>query len=84
MSELTKEEAAWLRKLQKCLDVCPSERLGFATTGDPSVMVFDRTKEREIYAIMDAGKGDFMPVAEDLDAELFLLRFPASVHSTAW
>lgn len=42
MSNLTKEELAWVKKLQKVLDNCPSDRLGFYTTGDDYVTIYDK------------------------------------------
>lgn len=44
MSKLTKEEVAWIKKLQNLLDHCPSDRFGFYTIGDPWVGIYDRKK----------------------------------------
>lgn len=50
---LTKEEAAWIKKLEKVLKACPSNRLGLITIGDPSLTVFDdeyaRAHDMEIH-----------------------------------
>lgn len=44
MSNLTKEELSWIKKLQKVLDSCPSDRLGFYTIGDDWIGMYDRKK----------------------------------------
>ena len=42
MTEFTKEENRWVRRIQKALNECPSDRLGFYTTGDKDVTIFDK------------------------------------------
>lgn len=42
MSVLTKEELKWIKKVQKALNECPSDRFGFYTTGDNYVTIYDR------------------------------------------
>lgn len=37
MATLTKEEKAWVKKLNALLANCPSNRIAFATIGDRSV-----------------------------------------------
>lgn len=71
---MTKEEKAWVRKVQKLLDQCPP-RLGFFTIGDPDLIVFDRDKEH----LFDDTK-DFPGEVEDHDAHLTRLGFPCPVH----
>lgn len=80
---LTKDEAQWISKLQKLLSKPPSDRLGFYTTGDPTVTIYDRSKDDEIDAEHDAGGGEFGNAVERCDAWLSHLEFPASVHSTS-
>ncbi len=80
MSNLSKEERAWLKKLQNLLDACPSSRLGFYTTGDPVVTVYDYDKETEIN---DIHNGEFANAVDECDARLGELIFPNFVHSTA-
>lgn len=36
---LTKEEKAWVKKLNKHLETCPSDRMRFFATGDRSVYI---------------------------------------------
>lgn len=79
---LTKAEAAWIAKIQKLLDSPPSDRLGFYTTGDPEVTIYDRSLEDDINAEHDAG-GEFCNAVDSCDARLGELRFPAQVHSTS-
>lgn len=42
MQLLTKPEAKWVKKLQKVLDECPSDRIGFYTIGDPVICLYSR------------------------------------------
>lgn len=38
---LTKAEKAWVKKLNKVLAECPSDRLTFYAGGDPQIMIVD-------------------------------------------
>ena len=40
-TKITAEERKWLRKVQKVIDECPSNRLGFFTTGDNNIVMYD-------------------------------------------
>lgn len=80
---LTKEETVWLKKLQKLLDNPPSDRMGFYTTGDPTVTVYDHTWETSIHRLMDNGNYEFGNAVDAYDARLGELKFPNCVHSTA-
>lgn len=84
MSKLTKKELAWIKKVQKVLDECPSERLGFYTIGDRDVFLYDLSKENEVSEWMNKNKGDFCWATKALDADFFTsIDFPAPVESTA-
>ena len=83
MSKSTKEEKSWLRKMQNLLDKCPSKRLGFFTTGDPEVTVYDCGREAEINENLDINRCEFANSVENVGAGLGSLRFPNQVHSTA-
>lgn len=86
MAKLTKKELAWIEKVQKVLDECPSERIGFYTVGDPMVFLYDRRKEHDIWKFMNTGRNrdDFGPAAIKLGADFgYYLTFPAPVESTA-
>ncbi|MBG5926100.1 hypothetical protein [Providencia rettgeri] len=84
MAKLTKKELAWIEKVQRVLDECPSERLGFYTTGDPMVWIYDRSKEPEVSEWMNKNKGDFCLATKAMDADFFTyIDFPAPVESTA-
>lgn len=84
MSELTQAEKKWVRDVQKVLDRCPSERIGFYTVGDSEVSLFDRAKETQITARQDRSGMDFGPAATVVNAQFdHALRFPSNVHSTA-
>lgn len=81
---MTDAERKWVKKLQKVLNECPSERIGFYTTGDRSVTVYDRSKEEDINADLDSGRAGEFGCSVDLnDAYFEVLNFPAPVHSTA-
>lgn len=80
---LTKAEAMWIAKIQRLLDNPPSKRLGFYTTGDCDLTIYDGSKEDEIVAEHDAGGGEFGSAVDRCDARLWALHFPASVHSTS-
>ena len=83
MSALTPEEAKWLKRLQKVLNECPSDRIGFYTTGDPCLAVYDRTKEQQINEAHDEHGVEFCGAVAMMDADFTTLDFPAHVHSTA-
>ncbi|KJT59166.1 hypothetical protein SEEH3343_07182, partial [Salmonella enterica subsp. enterica serovar Heidelberg str. RI-11-013343] len=53
MATLTKQEKAWVKKLNKLLAECPSNRIAFATTGDCEVSLFDVTRYDEIFDEVD-------------------------------
>lgn len=85
MSELTKEEAAWIKKVQRVLNSCPSDRLGFYTIGDKDVQVYDKEKSVDIDKLYDdnRGKTDFCMCVSDAEAYLGCVTFPSLVESTA-
>lgn len=81
---LTDAESKWLKRLQRCLNDCPSGRLGFYTIGDRYVAVYDRSKDVKINALLDSGEaGDFAPAVDLVDAHLGNVFFPSKVHSTS-
>lgn len=83
MSELTQAERKWVRDLQKVLDKCPSDRIGFYTIGDSDVSLFDKCKESQINDRQDRGM-DFGPAATVVGARFDeVLQFPSNVYSTA-
>ncbi|EMT6575467.1 hypothetical protein WMR74_001482 [Providencia rettgeri] len=84
MAKLTKKELAWVEKVQKVLDECPSQRLGFYTIGDRDVFLYDRSKEHEVSEWRDKNKKDFCFATKAVDADfLTSIDFPAPVESTA-
>ena len=50
---LTKEEKAWVKKLNKLLGQCPSDRLGFYAGGDPGIVIIDNSHLDDIDAELD-------------------------------
>ena len=84
MTKLTRLEKQWLDALNKLLAECPSDRLGFYTTGDAMVYVYNRQQEDAINALMDENKAsDFCLAVNDRKAGLGIITFPSNVHSTA-
>lgn len=84
MSKLTKEEIKWVAGVQAALNKYPGERLGFYTTGDSNIFIFDSTKYDKICHYMDANSCDLAEAVEAMDADLGeMLTFPDSVHSAA-
>ncbi|MCS3605284.1 hypothetical protein [Erwinia rhapontici] len=51
--KLTKAEKAWVKKLNKVLSECPSNRLSFYAMGDPDISIVDGDHTEEIDAILD-------------------------------
>ncbi|WP_211837975.1 hypothetical protein [Proteus terrae] len=45
MAKLTKKELAWANKLQKVIDECPSERIGFYTFGENTLHLYNKEAE---------------------------------------
>lgn len=82
---LTKAEREWLDRLQAILSDAPTDRLGFYTIGDPSVFVYDRSKDAAIDTYsMSHPNAEFSTAVDAVaDGTLATLIFPATVHSTA-
>lgn len=86
MTKLTKKEKAWVDELQAVLDKCPSpKKIGFYTTGDSSIMLYDLRKIYEVTRALDCRDGmewhgAVMHVGAEFDETL---DFPSSVESTA-
>lgn len=82
---LTKAEREWLDRLQRVLSDAPSTRLGFYTTGDTTVSVYDRRKDAAIADYNTAHPGsEFCTAVEAVAGGVpATLTFPADVHSTA-
>lgn len=72
--ELSKEEKAWVRKVERLLAKCP-ERIGFYTVGDPNLGLYDKSKEH----LFDQEK-DMVTELDDHDACLGQIHFPSNVH----
>lgn len=78
---LTKDEKRWIKRVQKALNECPSDRFGFYTIGDRDVEIYDKSNKK-VELIYETGT-DFCVAVEGADASLGELRFPSQVHSTA-
>lgn len=80
---LTTEEKKWVSDVQKVLNRCPSKRLGFATTGDRDITVYDSSYSELIFKTLEHEGGDYIPTATKLGAVLGVINFPSQVESTA-
>lgn len=83
MTELTAAERKWLNDVQKVLNRCPSKRLGFATSGDRDITVYDSSFSDLIFKMLEREGGDYIPTADKLGAVFGVINFPAPVESTA-
>lgn len=81
IARLTKAERAWLKQLQDVLSACPSNRLGFYTSGDRDVTVYDRRLDPAIETIEGDGFSTFGQAAYKAHAVLGSAVFPANVHA---
>ncbi len=87
MAKLTKKEQAWVDELQAVLDRCPSpEKIGFYTTGDCGVYLYDLRQRDEVYACLDKnrGSGEWCGAVYEVNADIpHTITFPSPVESTA-
>lgn len=75
---LNRAEKAWLAKLQKVLDECPSNRFAGFTIGDPTIVLYDKCFEPQIW---DSGK-EVPQLVDELGAKIGSLYFPFPVEAT--
>ena len=80
---ISKEEKAWLRKLERLLMAPPTDRLGLYTTGDFELTVYDRTLDGEMNAAQDARNVDFCQTVDELGAHIGTVRSACQILSTA-
>ena len=59
--KLTKAEKSWVKKVNKILSECPSNKLTFYAMGDPSIFIVDGDHAEEI----DSENGDPLRIAAD-------------------
>lgn len=84
MAELTDAERKWLKRVQRALDACPSEDIGFYTIGDYDLEVYRKPESGDLGDDCFArDTPDFCRLVQDADAHLDSLKFPNQVHSTA-
>ncbi len=81
---LTPEEKKWLKKLQKVLNECPSNRMESYTIGDDSLFIYDiSANDSEEAENLARDNNDWCNVIADTDTELATIRFPFAILSTA-
>lgn len=68
MAKLTRKEKAWLNKVQKILDECPSGRIAFYTIGDRNMCAYDVTMYDQVTEKLDSGALDFGPAVAEVGA----------------
>ncbi len=83
MSTPTKEEKAWMTKVEKLLMNPPSDRVGLFTIGDRNLSVYDKTHDEKIDRIMCRDNSDHCTVVDQLDAGLGFIESKMNIHSTA-
>ena len=82
MSTPTKEEKAWMTKVEKLLLNPPSARIGLFTIGDCSIPIYDKTFDEKI-DLLQNHNADFCQAVDDLDAGLGSIGSATHIHSTA-
>ena len=80
---ISKEEKAWLRKLERLLMSPPTDRLGLYTIGDFELTVYDRTHDDALNAAQDARAVDFCQIVDELGVHMGTVRSACQIHSTA-
>ncbi|MEX6370721.1 hypothetical protein AB6F62_22325 [Providencia huaxiensis] len=55
MTKLTKKELAWANKLQKVIDECPSERIGFYTFGENMLHLYNKDNKEAMSDYKERG-----------------------------
>lgn len=81
---LTSEEKKWLKKLQKVLNECPSNRMESYTTGDNCITIYDiSANDSEEAENLARDNNDWCNVIDATDTELASITFPFAVLSTA-
>ncbi len=84
MEPATKEEKAWMAKLQKLLLNPPSDRLGIYVTGDPCLSVYDKTYDAKIDRMMMKSEStDFCQAVDELGIILGTIDSATNIQSTA-
>jgi ribose 5-phosphate isomerase len=81
---LTSDEQKWIRKLQRVLNECPSNRMSSFTIGDSNITIYDISADKSESAHNIARNcNDWCNVVEDTGTKLAVIKFPFSVQSTA-
>lgn len=79
MSKLTSAERKWLGDVQAVLNDCPSDRIGFFTTGDRTIYTWDLDKTD---AVNDHRCDFHQAVRRERASFSVFLTFSAQVEST--
>ena len=83
MPTLTAAEKKWLKKLQKVLNECPSQRMRGHTIGDNDIIIHDDPTRRAWEEKNPAQRLDMGDVIELSGSYLATLDFPFAVESAA-
>ncbi|GKV78635.1 MULTISPECIES: hypothetical protein [Pectobacterium] len=86
MGKLTKKEREWVADVQDVLNRCPSpEKIGFYTTGDAYIYLYDLRKYKDVVQALDTGKAsDWSPACRVAGAHIEgNIEFPSPVEATA-
>lgn len=79
VTTLTKEEKAWIKKVERVLATCP-KRFGFYCVGDADLHIYNKDRDEQIETFY-AGGQDFVCSVDSAEAHLGLVVFPTQVHS---
>lgn len=81
---LTSEEKKWLKKLQKVLNECPSNRMESFTIGDNNIVIYDiSANDSEEAENLARDSNDWCNVVDATGTELATILFPFAILSTA-
>lgn len=79
---LTKAEKAWLVKLQKVFDECPSSRLAAYATGDNELNIYDSGFDLAVRDLQDEKGLEFGAACDELEANLHRIKTTFAVSAT--
>lgn len=80
---LTKAEAAWIKKLEKLFQACPSDRLACYTIGDPSLTFFDKNVYAKHEEALGRDARDVPYIASESGAEFEMIWTGVGIVSAA-
>lgn len=85
MAKLTKKELAWIKKVQKVFDECPSSRIGFYACGEDTLHLYDKDNKKAVSNFNESGLSvytkTFTDVLSNSDADFgHFIRLPSHIE----